>query len=66
MIDEAAQLRMKAEACRRLAELSDDFAREALWLRRADHWEQLATEAAKAQGRRAVPKKARDPIKRKF
>lgn len=66
MIDRAAELRLKAEACRRLAELCDDSAREAVWLERADHWEHLATKAAKGQPRRAVPKKARADIKRKF
>ena len=39
MFDKAAQLRLKAEACRRLAELCDDAARAVLWLDRADRWE---------------------------
>jgi hypothetical protein len=64
VFDEAAQLRLKTEACRRLAELFDDSAREAVWLQRADHWEQLAIKAAKAQARRALPDKAGAPIKR--
>jgi hypothetical protein len=37
----------KAEACRRLADLADDEQRKALWIERADHWEQLAVKAAK-------------------
>lgn len=47
VFDEPAQLRQKAEACRRLADMSEDAARKALWLERADHWEQLAVKAAK-------------------
>jgi hypothetical protein len=44
---EPAQLRLKAEACRRLADMSENVMREALWLDRADYWEQLATKAEK-------------------
>jgi hypothetical protein len=50
MRDAAAELRLKAEACRRLADMAaaaDDPVREALWLTRADHWEELAIDAAK-------------------
>lgn len=47
MPDDLAQLRLKAEACRRLADLAEDAERKALWLKRADDWEQLATKAAK-------------------
>ena len=42
-----AQLRQKAEACRQLADTSENVMRKALWLDRADHWEQLAKEAEK-------------------
>lgn len=48
MFDEAAQLRLKAEACRRLADISNDRTeRRALWLKRAGDWEQLASKAEK-------------------
>lgn len=52
MFDEASQLRSRAEACRRLADFSNDAARKALWLERADHWEQLA---AKAEQQPLIP-----------
>jgi hypothetical protein len=45
--DDVAQLRMKAEACRRLADLTEDAARRTIWLARADHWEQLAAKTEK-------------------
>jgi hypothetical protein len=47
VFDDLAQLRRKAEACRRLADMSEDAKRKAMWLERADHWEQLAVKAAK-------------------
>jgi hypothetical protein len=47
MFDEPAQLRQKAEACRRLADMSDEAERRVMWLERAGHWEQLAVKAAK-------------------
>jgi hypothetical protein len=47
MIDDPAQLRLKAEACRRLADMAEDAQRKALWTERAHHWEQLAAKAAK-------------------
>jgi hypothetical protein len=49
MHDEAAELRLKAEACRRLADLAGaaDPVRKALWLTRADQWNELADKAAK-------------------
>jgi hypothetical protein len=46
MGDDPAQLRLKAEACRRLADITEDTQRKALWIERADHWEQLASKAA--------------------
>jgi hypothetical protein len=49
MHDDPAQLRLKAEACRRLAEMTEDEQRKALWIRRATHWDELAAEAAKQQ-----------------
>lgn len=56
MFDEPAQLRQKAEVCRRLADMADDAGRKALWLERADHWEQLATKAPKQPNRRSPPR----------
>lgn len=47
MLDEAAQLRRKAEACRRLADMSEEVERKVIWLERADYWEELAAKAAK-------------------
>jgi hypothetical protein len=44
-----AQLRLKAEACRRLADLTEDSEHEALWQKRANEWERLATRAEKRQ-----------------
>ena len=46
--DDPAQLRLKAEACRRLAEIADDDAeRKAIWTERANYWDQLARKAEK-------------------
>ncbi len=46
--DEPAQLRQKAEACRRLADMyEEDPERQTLWIERADHWEKLAIKAEK-------------------
>lgn len=45
MSDYPAQLRIKAEACRRLAEITTDASRRVHWLRRADDWEALANKA---------------------
>jgi hypothetical protein len=36
MVDEVAEHRLKAEACRRLADLSEVDARKVLWIERAD------------------------------
>jgi hypothetical protein len=47
MLEDFAQLRRKAEACRRLADMSEDADRKAMWLERADYWEQLALKAPK-------------------
>jgi hypothetical protein len=58
MVDEVAEHRLKAEACRRLADLSEEDARKALWIERADYWEELAVKAAKAQ--RQKPPKPQD------
>jgi len=45
--DDAAQLGLKAEACRRLADLTEDTARRTVWLERADSLERLAAKAEK-------------------
>ena len=47
MSDDPAQLRLKAEACRKLAGMFEEPERKALWSERAGHWEQLAIEAEK-------------------
>jgi len=46
--DDPTQLRLKAEACRKLAGMFEEPERKALWSERAGHWEQLAIEAEKA------------------
>jgi hypothetical protein len=46
MSDEAGQCRQKAEACRQLAEISEDESRKLVWLERADYWAQLARKAS--------------------
>jgi hypothetical protein len=55
MVDDPAQLRLKAEACRRLADLAEDAQRKALWIERADHWEQLAAKATKRPQQQKPP-----------
>ena len=55
MVDEVAQHRLKAEACRRLADLCKDAKPKALWIERADRWEELAAKAVKIQ-RQKPPK----------
>jgi hypothetical protein len=47
MSEDAAQLQLRAEACRRLADTSENVERRELWLERANHWEQLALSAEK-------------------
>lgn len=47
MPKELAQLRRKAEACRRLADMSEDIDRKAMWLQRADYWELRAMQVQK-------------------
>jgi hypothetical protein len=41
-------LRLKAEACRVLADVSDNLTRKAHWLEQADHWQALPTEVEPA------------------
>lgn len=41
--DSIESFRQKAEACRQLADIEESREREALWIERAEHWEQLAT-----------------------
>jgi hypothetical protein len=45
--DDSAELREKAEACRKLAGMFEEPERKTLWHERAAHWEQLAIEAGK-------------------
>lgn len=45
--DDPAELRLKAEACRRLAGMFEEPERKALWIERAGQWEQLAIKAEK-------------------
>jgi hypothetical protein len=45
--DNSAELRLKAEACRKLSGMFEEPERKALWIERAGHWEQLAIEAEK-------------------
>jgi hypothetical protein len=47
MSDQRARFRLKALACRRLADLAEDAEREALWRKRANDWERSATGAEK-------------------
>ena len=48
MPDDAFALRRKAEACRLLADMDQSAERKALWLKRAEYWEELATKAEKS------------------
>lgn len=45
MADDPAELRRRAEACRRMADLSNTEERKRLWLEKAADWERLAGEA---------------------
>jgi len=47
MSENPIALRRKTEACRQLADVDQSAERKALWLKRADQWEQLAIEAEK-------------------
>jgi hypothetical protein len=46
MPDDADVFRQKAEACHRLAEVTQEPERKALWVERAAYWQQLAIKAA--------------------
>jgi hypothetical protein len=48
----ADEYRRKAEACRRLADLSPDTERKARWIAQATDWDQLAAEAVKQSRRK--------------
>ena len=52
MYQVAQEFRRKAEACRRLADLSPEPERQKHWLDQADEWERQAAKAAKAEIRR--------------
>ena len=45
--DDPAELRLKAEACRKLAVMFEEPERRALWIERASQWEKLAIKAQK-------------------
>jgi len=45
MLDGPAECGRKADACRTLAKLSDTEERKALWIERAEYWEELALKA---------------------
>ena len=47
MSEDADEYRRKAEACRRLADISPETERKVRWLRQANEWDRLAAEAAK-------------------
>jgi len=47
MLEDSIALRRKAEAWRQLADMDQSAERKALWLKRADDWEQLAIKAEK-------------------
>jgi hypothetical protein len=47
MLDDPAQLRLKAEACRRLADMAEDAQRKILWIERAEYWDKLAIKTVK-------------------
>lgn len=47
IFDDRARVRLKALACRRLADLAEDAEREALWRKRASDWERLAKRVKK-------------------
>jgi hypothetical protein len=51
MANDPAEMRQKADACRMLANIAENPERKALWLNRADYWEELAVKAVKVSGR---------------
>jgi hypothetical protein len=51
----SAEYRRKAEACRRLADLSPETERKAYWIEQAAEWERRAAKAAKRE--RSIPAK---------
>jgi hypothetical protein len=55
MSELSAEYRRKAEACRRLADLSPEAERKAHWMEQATEWEQRAAKAAKRS--RSIPAK---------
>jgi hypothetical protein len=47
MSELADEYRRKAEACRRLADLSPEAGRKTRWINQATNWDRLAAEATK-------------------
>lgn len=63
MFDELALSHARAEACRRLAHITENPARKALWIERAQHWEELAAKPAMEPQRRNPPEvERRSPL----
>lgn len=52
---QARLLRLKAEACRVLADISEDVTSKAWRLEQADHWQALATKIEREQLRKPAP-----------
>ena len=50
MAESPEHLRLRAEACRRLAELAGDAERRELWLNRAAEWDRQAVKASRRIG----------------
>ena len=55
MREVSAEYRRKAEACRRLADLSPELSGKMYWIERAAEWERWAAKVAKLE--RSVPLK---------
>ena len=55
MREVSAEYRRKAEACRRLADLSPELSGKMYWIERAAEWERWAAKVAKRE--RSVPLK---------
>jgi hypothetical protein len=57
MVDEAAQHRIKAEACRRLADLAEDADSRTMWDERAEYWDRLAAKGIRPPQRQKPSKR---------
>jgi hypothetical protein len=54
MFEVADEYRRKAEACRRLADLSPESERRARWIEQAAEWDRVSAKALKQSRRKAV------------